>query len=191
MTQVTEQHVTRNGVDTTALFATIDVVREQPELAQFQFRASNRWVRGTHSQSRIRGFYGAGQENSIRTEDVVLDADHPKVLRGQDQGPAPVEYVLHALAACLTAGIGNIASARGVNLDFVESTVEGDIDLQGILGLSSEVRNGYNQIRVSFRIAGDAPEEKLREIVEQSRARSAVFDIITNPVPVCVEVATA
>ena len=191
MTQVTEQHVTRNGVDTTALFSTIDVVKEQPELAQFQFRASNRWVRGTHSQSRIRGFYGAGQEDSTRTEDVVLDADHPKVLTGQDHGPAPVEYVLHALAACLTAGIGNIASARGVNLDFVESTVEGDIDLPGILGLSSEVRNGYNQIRVSFRIAGDAPEEKLREIVGQSRARPAVFDIITNPVPVRVEVATA
>ena len=190
MTQATEQHLVRNGVDTTALFATINHVKEQPELAQFQFRATNRWVSGTHSQSRIRGFYGAGQEDSTRTEDVVLDSDHPQVLTGQDQGPAPVEYALHALAACLTAGIGNIASARGVKLDFVESTVEGDIDLQGILGLSSEVRNGFNQIRVSFRIAGDAPTETLRAIVEQSRARSAMFDVITNPVPVSLAITT-
>ena len=192
MTQAIEQeHVVRNGVDTTALFATINVVKEQPELAQFQFRATNRWIRGTHSQSRMAGFYGAGQEHVRDGDGFVADADHPKVLTGQDNGPAPIEYVLHALAACLTAGIGNIASARGVNLDYVESTVEGDINLLGLLGLSTEVRNGYQGIRVNFRIAGDAPPEKLREIVEQSRRRSAVFDIITNPVPVQIEIETA
>jgi uncharacterized OsmC-like protein len=187
----TDQEVIRNGVNVTNLFNTINLVDSQRELAKFQFRATNRWVSGTHSQSRIRGYFGAGQEDESRTEDFVLDADHTKLLNGEDQGPTPIEYVLHALAACLTAGIGNIAAARGVELDFVESTVEGDIDLQGILGLSDEVRNGYNQIRVSFRIAGDAPEETLRKIVEQSRARSAVFDIITNQVPVTIDVATS
>jgi uncharacterized OsmC-like protein len=187
----TNQEVIRNGVNVTSLFNTINLVDSQRELAKFQFRATNRWVSGNHSESRIRGYFGAGQEDQSRTEDFVLEADHTKLLNGDDQGPTPVEYVLHALAACLTAGIGNIASARGVELDFVESTVEGDIDLQGILGLSDEVRNGYSQIRVSFRIAGDAPEETLRKIVEQSRARSAVFDIITNQVPVTIDVATS
>jgi uncharacterized OsmC-like protein len=186
-----EQEVIRNGCNVTNLFNTINVVDQQREAAKFQFRARNRWISGTHSQSRIRDFFGAGQEDETRTEDFVLDADHTQVLNGHDEGPTPVEYVLHALAACLTAGIANVASARGVELDFVESTVEGDIDLQGILGLSDEVRNGYEQIRVSFKIAGDAPEEKLRQIVEQSRARSAVFDIITNPVPVTIDVATS
>ncbi len=192
MTNATvENEVVRNGVNVTNLFNTINLVDGMREAAQFQFRARNRWISGTHSESRIRDFFGAGQEDVTRTEDFVLQADHTKVLNGDDAGPTPVEYVLHALAACLTAGIGNVASARGVELDFVESTVEGDIDLQGILGLSDEVRNGYQGIKVSFRIAGDAPEEKLREIVEQSRARSAVFDIITNPTPVTIEVATS
>ena len=116
--------------------------------------------------------------------EFVLDADHPEVLVGKDNGPLPVELVLAGLASCLTAGIGNIAAARGVTLYEVESVVEGDIDLQGILGLSDEVRNGYENIRVEYSIKGDASEEKLREIVAQSRARSAVFDIITNRVPV-------
>jgi uncharacterized OsmC-like protein len=192
MTNATvENEVIRNGVNVTNLFNTINLVDGMREAAQFQFRARNRWVSGTHSETRIRDFFGAGQEDENRREDFVLQADHPQVLTGNDEGPSPVEYVLHALAACLTAGIGNIASARGVELDFVESTVEGDIDLQGILGLSDDVRNGYQGIKVSFRIAGDASEEKLREIVEQSRARSAVFDIITNPTPVTIEVATS
>jgi uncharacterized OsmC-like protein len=140
-------------------------------------------VSGTHSQTRFSDFYGAGQEMMHRTE-TVLDADHPAVLVGADNGPTPVEYVLHALAACLTAGLVNIASARGVVLTEVESTVEGDIDLQGILGLSDQARNGYKGVRVSFRIKGDAPDEVLRNLLERSRARSAVFDIMTNGVPV-------
>ncbi|MFW6051638.1 MAG: OsmC family protein [Myxococcota bacterium] len=180
----------RNGVDTHALFATLDAVKGQPELAQFQFRASNRWIRGTHSRSRMESFTGAGGEHE-HARVFEHDGDHPAVLCGADHGPTPVEYLLHALASCLTAGIGNVAAARGVDLEEVESTVEGDIDLQGLLGLSNEVRNGYQQIRVQFRIKGDAPAEKLREIVERSTSLSAVFDVLTNGVPVAVEVDAA
>jgi uncharacterized OsmC-like protein len=172
-----------NGVDTPALFATIDVVSNQPELAGFRFRATNRWVKGTNSRTRIESFTGAGGEH-VHKREFEYDADHPAVLVGADQGPLPVEFLLVALASCLTSGIGNIAAARGVPLTEVHSTIEGDLDAQGILGLSDTVRNGYQRIRVSFTIKGDAPPEKLRAIVEQSRARSAVFDVITNGTPV-------
>jgi uncharacterized OsmC-like protein len=184
------QAVPRNGVDTPALFATIGAVREQPELAQFTFRASNSWIKGTHSRSRVERFTGAGGEHDHK-QVYEYDADHPAPLCGADDGPTPVEYLLGALAACLTAGIGNIAAARGVDLEQVESRVEGDVDLQGLLGLDDQVRNGYSGIRVSFSIKGDAPADKLRAIVEQSRARSAVFDVITNAVPVNIEVDAA
>lgn len=177
------QPVPMNGVDTPTLFATIDAVRGQPELAKFRFRATNRWQQGTHSRSRIESFHGAGGEHR-HAHEHAYDADHPVVLVGRDQAPTPVEFLLHALAACITAGIGNIAAARGVTLYEVESTVEGDIDLRGLLGISDEVRNGYSGLRASFRIKGDASPEKLRAIVEQSRARSAVFDVLTNGVPV-------
>lgn len=176
----------RNGVDTATLFATLDAVKGNTDIAKFQFRATNRWVSGTHNQSTIHGFYGAMQEMTHQ-QPWTFDADHPAVLVGNDNGPTPVEYVLHALAACLTAGLVNIAAVRGVGLTEVESTVEGDIDLLGILGLSDEVRNGYQEIRVSFKLRGDDPE-KLRRVVEQSRNRSAVFDIVTNGVPVAIEV---
>lgn len=178
----------RNGVDVATLFATLDAVKAQRELAAFRFRAKNRWLSGTHSQSTSRGFYGAGQEHE-HARSFVFDADHPAVLVGKDNGPTPVEYLLYALASCLTAGIANIASARGVTLTRVESTLEGDIDLQGILGMSDEVRNGYQRIRIRFTIEGDAPAETLREIVEQSRARSAVYDVLTYGVPVEIDVA--
>ena len=173
----------RNGVDTPALFATIDVVRQQPALAQFRFRASNRWIQGTHSRGRMEAFFGAGTEHR-HARDGEYDADHPAVLCGKDEGPTPVEFLLHALAACLTAGIANIAAARGVTLTEVESTVEGDIDLTAILGISGAVRNGYQKIRASFRIRGDAPAAKLAELIDQSRSRSAVFDVLSNGVPV-------
>lgn len=184
MTETTT--TSRNGVDTATLFATLDAVKAQPELAAFQFRARNRWVSGTHSQGRITDFFGAGSEHVHGRDDLIFDADHPQVLVGTDQGPTPVEYLLHALAACLTAGLVNIAAARGVTLHAVESTVEGDIDLQGILGLDTGVRNGYQQVRVSFRISGDAPDDVLRGLLDRSTARSAVFDIMTNGVPVAV-----
>jgi uncharacterized OsmC-like protein len=182
----TTENPTRNGVDVATLFATLDAVKASPEIAKFQFRATNRWISGTHNQSTIHGFYGAMQEMTHH-QAHVYDADHPAVLVGADNGPTPVEFVLHALAACLTAGLANIAAARGVNLESVESTVEGDIDLLGILGLSDDVRNGYQGIKVSFKVRGDDPE-KLRRVIEQSRKRSAVYDVVTNGVPVSIEV---
>ena len=182
----TTDNPVRNGVDTATLFATLDAVKDDPDIAKFRFRATNTWVSGTHNRSTIHGFHGAKQEMTHR-QPFTFDADHPPVLVGTDNGPTPVEYVLHALAACLTAGIANIAAARGVTLTEVSSTVEGDIDLLGILGLSDQVRNGYQQIRVGFTLRGDDPD-KLRSVVEQSRQRSAVFDIVTNGVPVSVDV---
>lgn len=176
----------RNGVDTATLFATVDAVKGDNDIAEFRFRATNRWVSGTHNRSTIDGFYGAKQEMTHR-QPWSLDADHPAVLVGEDNGPAPVEYVLHALAACLTAGIANVAAARGVTLTEVSSTVEGELDLLGILGLSDGVRNGFEQIKIRFVVKGDDPE-KLRGIVEQSRRRSAVYDSLTNGVPVVIEV---
>jgi uncharacterized OsmC-like protein len=177
----------RNGVDTATLFATLDAVKQAPEAARFQFRAHNQWQSGTHNRSTIGDYFGVGEERA-HERTFVFDADHPAVLVGRDNGPTPVEFVLHALAACLTAGLANIAAARKVKLTEVRSTVTGDIDLNGILGLNPEVRNGYQGITGRFEIKGDAPAEKLRELLEQSRARSAVYDVITNQVPVTIEV---
>jgi uncharacterized OsmC-like protein len=177
----------RNGVDTGALFATINLVREQRALAKFQFRAHSEWVRGTHSHVEAGTFDGAGGTHEHKAPHAA-EVDHPAVLVGTDEGPTPVEYLLVGLAGCLTAGIANVASARGVTLRSVTANVEGDIDLQGILGLSDTVRNGYEQIRIGFTIDADAPAAKVAEIVEQSRARSAVFDVLTNGVPVAIDV---
>jgi uncharacterized OsmC-like protein len=186
----TTQPTARNGVDTAALFATIDAVKEQPEIAQFRFGASNTWVNGTHSRSVISGFHGAMQDLE-HARPTTLDADHPAVLTGADNGPTPVEYLLHALAACLTAGVANVAAARGVTLTRVTSTVSGDIDLLGILGLSDgAVRNGYRAIHVDFEVEGDADDETLRRVVEQSRRRSAVYDVLTNGTSVAIDVTT-
>jgi uncharacterized OsmC-like protein len=188
---VTIENPHLNGVDTATLFATLDAVKGQNQIAEFQFRATNSWVSGTHSRSKISGFYGATQEME-HTHETEVVSDHPAVLVGQDTGPTPVEYLLHAIAACLTAGIANIAAARGVELSHVSSTVEGDINLLGILGLSDgTVRNGYEQIKVTFHIEGDADDETLRGLVEQSRKRSAVYDVFTNPTPVVIDVVTA
>jgi uncharacterized OsmC-like protein len=190
MTTATADRARRNGVDTATLFATLDAVKAQPEIAKFQFRASNTWVNGTHNRSTLSGFYGALQEMEHKHVTTV-DADHPAVLVGDDNAPSPVEYLLHAIAACLTAGVANVAAVRGVELTKVTSTVQGDIDLLGILGLSDgSVRNGYEQIKVSFHIDGEADEETLRRIVEQSRKRSAVYDVLTNGTPVHVDVVT-
>jgi uncharacterized OsmC-like protein len=186
----TTQDTVRNGVDTAALFATLDAVKGQPEIASFQFRASNTWLQGTHSRTTFDDFFGAGSEmhHAGRT---TVDADHPAVLTGQDHAPTPVEYLLHAIAACITSGLVNIAAARGVELRRVTSRVEGDIDLLGILGLGDEtVRNGYEQVRVHLTVDGDADEATLRGLVEQSRRRSAVYDALTNPTPVVVDVTT-
>ena len=179
-----------NGVDVPTLFATLDAVKAQPDIAQFQFRARNEWISGTHNRSTIQGFYGAGQEDTSRTQPFTFDADHPGVLVGSNNAPTAVEFLLHAIAACLTSGLANIAAVRGVQLHRVSSTVEGDIDLLGILGISGEVRNGYRQIRVSFEIEGDASPEELAALVEQSRRRSAVYDVLVNGTDVVIDVTT-
>jgi uncharacterized OsmC-like protein len=181
-TAVRRQPVPLNGVDTPTLFATINAVKDAPELARFQFRARNEWLSGTHSRTTIDSFFGAGGEHN-HASPFTVDADHPTLLVGRDQGPLPVEFLLHGLASCIMAGIGNVAAARGVKLTRVEATVEGDINVQGILGLAP-VRNGYERIRINFKIEGDAPAETLKKIVEQGRARSAVFDVLANGVPV-------
>ena len=181
----------RNGVDTAQLFGTLDAVKADPALARFQFRAHNEWIDGAHNRTTIRDFYAAKQEDASRAEEFVLDAGEPAILLGTDTGPNPAEYLLHALAACLTTSLVYVAAARGVELTEVESTLEGDMDVQGALGLSDDYRNGFERIRVSFRIAGNAPEEKLREVVERAQRRSAVFDMVTNGVPVTVDAAVA
>ncbi|HET6300745.1 OsmC family protein [Microbacterium sp.] len=183
-----EERARMNGVDVATLFATLDAVKETPEIAKFQFRASNTWVAGTHSRSMFQGFHGAMQEMEHKAVTTV-DSDHPAVLVGEDNGPTPVEYLLHGIAACLTAGLANIAAARKVRLNSVTSTVEGDIDLLGILGMGGgEVRNGYQAIRVKFEIDADADEETVRELVAQSQRRSAVYDVLVNGTSVDVAV---
>lgn len=177
----------RNGVDTEALFGALDAVKSMPVAAKFQFRASNEWKSGTHSESTISGFFGLGTELA-HNESHTFGADHPTQLTGKDLAPTPVEFLLHALAACITAGIGNVAAARGINLTRVSSTVSGDIDLMGLLGLDPEVRNGYEKIEMVVRIEGDAAAEDLRKVVERSIARSAVYDMLTNGTSVSVTV---
>ena len=180
----------RNGVDTEKLFGTLDLIRAQPELARFQFRATNRWIGGAHNRSTIRDFYAAGGEDTTRGEAFVIDAGEPAILLGTDTGANPAEYLLHALAACLTTSIVYVAAARKVELTSVESTLTGDMDVRGALGVDDEPRNGFERIPVSFHVTGNAPAEKLRDVVERAKARSAVYDMVTNGVPVAVEVAT-
>jgi len=184
---MTSRTETRNGVDVGALFGALDAVKAQPEAAKFQFRAENEWISGTHSRSRIHDFFGLGAEQTHR-QAHVYDADHPEQLVGTDVGPSPVEFLLHALAACITAGIGNIASARGIELTRVRSTVTGDIDLVGLLGVDESVRNGYQSIDVRLVVEGDAGADELQKVVERSIARSAVFDMLTNGTSVSVHV---
>ena len=178
----------RNGVDTVQLFGTLDAVKADPSIARFQFRARNRWLGGAHNRSTIRDFYAANQEDTSRSREFVLDAGEPAILLGTDTGPNPAEYLLHALAACLTTSLVYVAAARGIHLTKVESTVTGDMDVRGALGLSNDVRNGFERIRVEFHVEGAAPEAKLREVMARAQQRSAVFDMISNGVPVAVEV---
>ncbi|HEY1368963.1 MAG TPA: OsmC family protein [Gaiellaceae bacterium] len=177
----------RNGVDTAKLFGTLDAVKAQPEIAKFTFRARNRWLDGAHNRSTIKDFYAACQEDESRASAFHLDAGEPQILIGEDTGPNPAEFLLHALAACLTTSLVYVAAARKVRLTEVSSTLEGEMDVRGALGLDDEVRNGFDNIRVSFEIKGDAPDEKLRELVARASQRSAVFDCITSGVPVHVE----
>jgi uncharacterized OsmC-like protein len=183
MSQATMSGV-MNGVDVERLGQTIRAVQKDPGLARSQFRAVNRWISGGHNRSTIKGFYGAGQEDTTRTKSFELDADEPHVLLGKDQGANPVEFVLHALAACLTTSLVYHAAARGMRLESVESQLEGDLDLQGFLGLSDQVRRGYKEIRVKFNVKSDASLEQLEELTKFS----PVYDIVSNPVPVSIQI---
>jgi uncharacterized OsmC-like protein len=186
MTTEVQQDVVRNGVDTAKLFGTLDAIKQHPELAKFQFRASNKWIDGSHNRSTIREFYGAGQTDTSRAQAFELDAGVPAILIGNDTGPNPAELLLHALAACLTTTLVYVAAARGVRLTSVESTLEGDLNVQGALGLDDGYRNGYEAIRVSFKISGDATPEKLQQLVERAQQRSVVFDSVLHGVPITV-----
>src|SRR6516165_7726461 len=179
-----------NGVDVDRLAGTIEHISADPALARFQFRARNRWIDGGHNRTTIKGFYGAGQEDTSRTEPFVLEADEPPILLGENRGPNAGEYVLHALGACLTGTLVYHAAARGIALEGLECTIEGDADLQGFLGLDESVRPGFEKVRVAFKATGDFDDEQLAELASLTRY-SPVRDIVSNPVPVAIEVARA
>jgi len=183
VTQEPKATGTVNGVNVDKLFQTIDAIKGQADIAKFNFRATNRWVKGGENKTTIDKFYGACQTHS-RTKPFEFVKDEPSVLLGEDHGANPVEYALAALAGCLTTSLIYHASAQGVKIDEVESTLEGDLDLHGFLGLDPNIRNGYESINVKFKIKSDASEEKLEELVELAKKRSPVCDIISHPTPV-------
>jgi uncharacterized OsmC-like protein len=176
-----------NGVNVQALLDAREALTASPEAAQFKWRASCKWVNGTHSNSSVKGFFGLGAEQSHKTE-FTYDADHPELFASEDNGVTPVEYVLVGLASCLTAGVAAVAQNREIQLKSVSATLEGDMDVQGILGIDSDVRNGFSGIKVTYNIEADASPEDIKALVAQSQKRSAVYDIVTNPTNVTVEV---
>src|SRR6266481_8065859 len=176
-----------NGVNVEALLGARKALTEAPEAARFKWRATCNWVNGTHSHSTVHSFFGLGAEQSHKTE-FSVDADHPEVFASEDKGATPVEYVLVGLASCLTAGIAAIAQHRNIQLRSVTATLEGDMDLQGILGIDNDVRNGFGGIKVTYKIDADAKREDIEALVAQSQKRSAVYDIVTNPTNVTVVV---
>ena len=186
MTTITSSTPIRNGIDTAQVYGTLDVLRAQPEAARFEFRVRNRWIDGTHSRSTIHGFWGAGTEDVSRSEPFIVDASEPPVLFGHNEAPNPAEYLLHALAGCLTLTIVNVAAARKVELHEVSSSLTGVLDARGATGIDDSHRNGFDGIDVTFTISGDASPDKLREVVDRALARSVVYDMITNGVPVTV-----
>jgi uncharacterized OsmC-like protein len=183
----TEVPAVDNGVNVEALLGARAALTDAPEAAQFQWRASCEWLHGTHSRSTVTGFSGLGAEHAHR-QAYTVEADHPAVFASEDNAPTPPEIVLAALASCLTAGVASVATHRGVQLRSVTATIEGSMDLAGILGIDSDVRNGFGGIRVSYAIDADASKADLEAIVAQSQKRSAVFDIVSNPTTIQVEV---
>lgn len=176
-----------NGVNVDQLVDTINHVKDQPELAKFKFRATNEWVDGGHSRTTIQSFYGAGQEDTTRSKPFVMEGDEPPVLMGGNRAPNAVESVLHALASCISVGFIYNASAQDIKVEELEMKMEGDIDLHGFLGLSDQVRPGYENIRLTYRVKANASEEKLTELCDYVQKTSPVLDIINNPVPVSIE----
>ena len=176
-----------NGVNVQALLDAREALKDAPEATKFTWKASCKWEGGTYSKSKIKSFFGLGQEQSHKTE-TSFEADHPEIFAAEDRGITPIEYVLVGLASCLTAGVAAVAQNRGVQLRSVESQLEGKMDIRGILGMDSDVRMGYDDIKVKFKIDANAPKKEIEAIVAQSQKRSAVYDVITNPVNVSVEV---
>jgi uncharacterized OsmC-like protein len=181
------ENTANNGVNVEALIGAREALSGAPEAAKFTWRATCKWMNGTHSHSLVKGFYGLGEEQNHRTS-FEFDADHPEVFASEDNGATPVEYVLVGLASCLTAGIAAVAQYRGIQLRSVQATIEGGMDIQGILGIDGDVRNGFDGIKVHYTIDADATPDEIKALVAQSQKRSAVFDIVTNPTNVTVEV---
>ena len=176
-----------NGVNVDALLAAREALKAAPQAAKFTWRASCTWKNGTHAESKVEGFHGLGQEQKHKTA-FSFETDHPEIFASEDLGATPVELVLVGLASCLTAGVAAVAQNRGVQLRSVEAKLEGSMDIQGILGIDSDVRNGYDDIKVTFNIDADASKKDIEAIVAQSQKRSAVYDIVTNPTNVTVVV---
>jgi uncharacterized OsmC-like protein len=183
----TSESSVNNGVNVEALLGAREALTETPEGAKFQWRATCEWKNGTHSHSTVEGFFGLGEEQNHKTT-FKFDADHPEIFASEDKGATPVEYILVGLASCLTAGIAAVAQHREIQLRSVTATLEAGMDIQGILGIDSDVRNGFDGIKVSYKIDADATLEELNALVAQSQKRSAVYDIVTNPTNVTVEV---
>jgi uncharacterized OsmC-like protein len=182
-----DQTRVNNGVNVEALLEARKALAGAPEAAKFKWRASCKWKNGTYSKTSIRGFHGLGQEQQHKTE-YSFDADHPEIFASEDLGVTPIEFVLVGLASCLTAGVASVAQNRGIQLRSVEANLEGAMDIQGILGMDSDVRNGYDDIKVTFNIDADASPQEIEALVAQSQKRSAVYDVLTNPTNVTVEV---
>jgi uncharacterized OsmC-like protein len=176
-----------NGVNVEALLGAREALTAAPEGARFRWRATCTWMNGTHSRSNVKEFLGLGEDQKHRTE-FTFEADHPELFAAEDNGATPVEYVLVGLGSCLTAGIAAVAQHRNIQLRSVAATIEGSMDLQGILGIDSDVRNGFDGIKVTFKVDADATPDEIRALVAQSQKRSAVYDIVTNPTNVTVEV---
>ncbi len=187
MTATTTEKQIDNGVNVEALLGAREALTQAPEAAKFTWRATCKWINGTHSQSTVKGFFGLGEEQKHRTE-FKFDADHPEIFAAEDNGATPVELVLAGLASCLTAGVAAVAQMREIQLNSVSATLEGGMDIQGILGIDSDVRNGFDGIKIHYNIDADATDDEIKAIVAQSQKRSAVFDIVTNPTNVTVDV---
>ena len=180
--------VADNGVNVQALLDAREVLKGAPKAAQFTWRASAKWQTGVHSEIKVQSFFGLGEEQG-HNDESVFQADHPEVFAATDNGITPIEYLLVGLASCLSAGVASVAQNRGIQLNSVEATVEGHHDIRGILGADTDVRNGFNDVKVTFHIDADASREEIEALVAQSQKRSAVFDALTNPTDVTVEVA--
>ncbi len=190
MSQTNAQTATEpvdNGVNVEALIGAREALDAAPEAAQFKWRTAAEWVNGTHCRTTISTFFGLGEEQE-RGRSFTVETDHPEVFAAEDNAPTPVEVLLSGLAGCLSAGVATVAQYRGIQLHSVTATLEGDMDLQGILGIDDDVRNGFGSIRVHFDVQADATEDEIKALVAQSQKRSAVFDIVTNPTNVFVTV---